>query len=108
MAKYRRLNELISDEKHLYRFADYGIQSSKDGISFTLKANMGTYYDRVPIIKDKFGIRNITPSECLALQGFPKEFAFPNTVPEREQYKQAGNTVCVEVIERIIRSQNER
>lgn len=107
-AKYRRLNELISDEKHLYRFADYGIQSSKDGISFTLKANMGTYYDRVPIIKDKFGIRNITPSECLALQGFPKEFAFPNTVPEREQYKQAGNTVCVEVIERIIRSQNER
>ncbi len=107
-AKYRRLNELISDEKQLYRFADYGIQSSKDGISFTLKANMGTYYDRVPIIKDKFGIRNIPPSECLALQGFPKEFAFPNTVPEREQYKQAGNTVCVEVIERIIRSQNER
>lgn len=99
--KYRRLNGFISDEKQLYRFADYGIQSSKDGVSFTLKANMGTYYDRVPIIKDNFGIRNITPSECLALQGFPKEFVFPNTVPEREQYKQAGNTVCVEVIGKI-------
>lgn len=101
--KYRRLNEFISDEKQLYRFADYGIQSSKDGVSFTLKANMGTYYDRVPIIKDNFGIRNITPSECLALQCFPKEFAFPNTVPEREQYKQAGNTVCADVIEKIMR-----
>ena len=101
--KCRRLNEFISDEKQLYRFADYGIQSSKDGVSFTLKANMGTYYDRVPIIKDNFGIRNITPSECLALQGFPKGFAFPSTVPEREQYKQAGNTVCVEVIEKTMR-----
>lgn len=101
LAKYRRLSEFILDEDQLYRFADYGIQSSKDGISFTLKANMGTYYDRVPIIKDNFGIRNITPSECLALQGFPKEFTFPNTVPEREQYKQAGNTVCAYVVKNI-------
>ena len=100
-AKYRRLSEFISDDKLLYRFADYGIQSSKDGVSFTLKANMGTYYDRVPIIKDNFGIRNITPSECLALQGFPKEFAFPSTVPESEQYKQAGNTVCLLIVKSI-------
>ena len=85
----------------MYRFADYGIQSSKDGISFTLKANMGTYYDRVPIIKDNFGIRNITPTECLALQGFPKNISFPLAVPEREQYKQAGNTVCVGIIKKI-------
>ena len=55
---------------------------------------MGTYPNRVPIIKDAFGIRSITPAECLALQGFPTVFTFPNTVPEREQYKQAGNTVC--------------
>ena len=100
-AKYQRLSRYIADKKQLYRFADYGIQSSKDGISFTLKANMGTYYDRVPIIKDNFGIRNITPTECLALQGFPKYFSFPLSVPEREQYKQAGNTVCIEIIEKI-------
>ncbi len=102
-AKYRRLSPYITDKKQLYRFADYGVQSSKDGISFTLKANMGTYYDRVPMIQDNFGIRNITPTECLALQGFPKSYSFPLDVPEREQYKQAGNTVCVEIIEKIIR-----
>lgn len=104
--KYQRLSNFITDDRQLYRFSDYGIQSSKDGISFTLKANMGTYPNRVPIIKDKFGIRNITPTECLALQGFPKSFSFADTVPEREQYKQSGNTVCVELIERIIKKIN--
>ena len=102
-AKYKRLSRCITDEKQLYRFADYGIQSSKDGISFTLKANMGTYYDRVPIIKNNFDIRNITPTECLALQGFPKNSSFSLDVPEREQYKQAGNTVCVEVVEILVK-----
>jgi DNA (cytosine-5)-methyltransferase 1 len=102
-AKYEKLCKFISDDKQLYRFSDWGIQSSKDGISFTLKANMGTYYDRVPIIKDAFGIRNITPQECLALQGFPKTFSFLASVPGREQYKQAGNTVCVQVVNNILK-----
>lgn len=92
---YDRMKEAIKDDRQIYRFSDYGVQSSKDGISFTLKANMGTYPNRVPVIKDEFGIRRITPMECLALQGFPPSFTFPTTVPLREQYKQAGNTVCV-------------
>lgn len=61
---------------------------------------MGTYYDRVPIVKDNFGIRKITPTECLALQGFPKDFSFPAEVPEREKYKQVGNTVCVPIVKK--------
>ena len=63
---------------------------------------MGTYPNRVPIIKDNFGIRNITPAECLALQGFPITFTFPDAVPERERYKQSGNTVCEKVIQNIL------
>ena len=92
---YDKMVAAIRDDKQLYRFSDYGIQSSKDGIAFTLKANMGTYPNRIPVIKDKFGIRRITPMECLALQGSPLSFLFPSTVPLREQYKQAGNTVCI-------------
>ena len=72
-----------------------------DGISFTLKANMGTWYNRVPIIKDNFGIRTITPKECLALQGFPKSFAFPD-IPMKSMYKQCGNTVVVPVVKQIV------
>ncbi len=100
--KYARLQKTITDSKQLYRFSDWGIQSSKDGIAFTLKANMGTYPNRIPIIKDNYGIRRITPAECLALQGFPTTFTFPDTVPKREQYKQIGNTVCANIIYKIM------
>ena len=94
------MKSAITDENQIYRFSDYGIQKGKDGISFTLKANMGTWYNRVPIIKDNFGIRTITPKECLALQGFPRTFDFPD-IPLKSMYKQCGNTVSVPVVVQI-------
>lgn len=99
--QYKKLLPVITDEEQIYRFSDYGIQKSKDGICFTLKANMGTWKNRVPFIKDNYGIRKITPQECLALMGFPKEYSFPDTVSQKEQYKQCGNSVVVPVIRRI-------
>lgn len=98
--QYKKMKTAIKDENQIYRFSDYGIQKSKNGISFTLKANMGTWYNRVPIIKDDFGIRTITPKECLALQGFPSSFTFPD-IPLKSMYKQCGNTVVVPFIEQI-------
>lgn len=98
--EYNRLISAMADDNQIYRFSDYGIQASKDGISFTLKANMGTWKNRVPYIKDYFGIRKITPYECLALQGFPNSFSFPN-IPITSAYKQCGNTVCVPMIGKI-------
>lgn len=98
--QYQRMKTAIEDENQIYRFSDYGIQKSKNGISFTLKANMGTWYNRVPIITDSFGIREITPRECLALQGFPTSFDFPD-IPIKSMYKQCGNTVVVPVIKQI-------
>ncbi|MCQ2470417.1 MAG: DNA (cytosine-5-)-methyltransferase [Clostridia bacterium] len=98
--EYQKLSAFIDDCNQIYRFSDYGIQKSRDGISFTLKANMGTWYNRIPIIKDKFGIRKVTPEECLALMGFPKEFKFGD-IPEKSKYKQCGNSVVVPVIKRI-------
>ena len=89
----------ITDDNQIYHFSDYGIQSGKDGICFTLKANMGTWYDRVPIIKDNYGIRTITPYECLALMGFPEEFKIAN-IPLKSAYKQIGNSVCVPIIKK--------
>ena len=102
-AQYQKMKSAITDENQIYRFSDYGIQKSKDGISFTLKANMGTWYNRVPIIKDNFGIRTITPKECLSLQGFPATFDFPD-IPIKSMYKQSGNTVVVPVIKSIAKN----
>lgn len=99
-SNYQRLNNFMQDDQQIYRFSDYGIQSSRDGISFTLKANMGTWRERIPYIRDAYGIRKITPKECLALQGFPSEFNFPD-IPSCSAYKQCGNSVVVPVIRRI-------
>lgn len=97
---YDALNRKIPDKTGIYRIDDSGIAMKKYLISPTLKANMGTYPDRVPIIRDDFGIRKLTPYECLALQGFPSNFRFKD-IPLEAAYKQCGNTVCVPVVRRI-------
>ena len=104
--EYKKLNAAIKDTEQIYRFSDYGIQASKDGISFTLKANMGTWKNRVPYIRDDFGIRKITPMECLAFQRFPNTFAFKGISLE-SAYKQCGNTVCVPIIFKITHTLNQ-
>ena len=105
--QYKKLLPAITDEEQIYRFSDYGIQKSKDGICFTLKANMGTWRDRVPFIKDNYGIRKITPQECLALMGFPTSFNFIGDVVLKQKYKQTGNSVCVPIITRIAEKMKE-
>jgi DNA (cytosine-5)-methyltransferase 1 len=97
---YAALNERISDNTAIYRIDDSGIAIKAWDICPTLKANMGTYRDRVPIIRDDYGIRKLTPVECLALQGYPDTYNFPD-IPRIEKYKQIGNTVCVPVVKRI-------
>ena len=84
----------------IYRIDDSGVAMKKWEICPTLKANMGTFPDRVPIIRDEYGIRKLTPLECLAFQGYPKDFTFKGIALE-SAYKQCGNTVCVPVIKRI-------
>ncbi len=97
---FQTLNAKIVDKTGIYRIDDSGIATRKWEICPTLKANMGTYHDRVPIIRDDFGIRKLTPMECLAFQGFPREFTFKGISLE-SAYKQCGNSVVVPVIRRI-------
>lgn len=98
--QFSKIAKAITDDNQIYRFSDYGIQAGNDGICFTLKANMGTWYNRIPIIRDNYGIREITPYECLALMGFPKDFLIAN-IPIKSAYKQIGNSVCVPIIKMI-------
>ena len=97
---YSDLKRIVTDESALYKIYDSGVSKKAHYVCPTLTANMGTYPDRVPIIKDNYGIRKITPYECLALQGFPKEYRFPK-IPLPSAYKQCGNSVVVPVIRRI-------
>lgn len=99
---YEILNARMTDNTAIYRIDDSGVAMRAWNICPTLKANMGTYHDRVPIIRDSYGIRKLTHSDCLALQGFPKGYGFPQ-IPQHQVYKQLGNTVCVPVVSQIAR-----
>ncbi len=97
---YNDLVRIVKDKSALYKIWDSGVSSKPYYVCPTLTANMGTYPDRVPVILDDYGIRKITPYECLALQGFPKGFRLPN-ISLNSVYKQCGNSVVVPVIRRI-------
>lgn len=97
---WEALKRIVTDKKALYKIYDSGVSRKRHYFCPALTANMGTYPDRVPILLDDFGIRKITPYECLALQGFPKRFRFPK-IPMASAYKQCGNSVVVPVIRRI-------
>lgn len=71
------------------------------GVVPTLTANMGEGGHNVPLVLTHTGIRKLTAHECFNTQGFPLDFKLPSDTAESRLYKQAGNSVCVEVIHRI-------
>lgn len=74
------------------------LEPRQDGISNTI-----TTVQKDNLLKDGFRIRKLTPRECWRLQGFP-DWAFDKAqeVNSNSQlYKQAGNSVTVNVIKAI-------
>lgn len=97
---YVKLKPSIKNLPVVYRIRDNGNDIRKYKVCPTLTASMGAFQYQIPVIKDDFGIRKLTPYECLALLGFPKDFRFPK-IPMASAYKQCGNSVVVPVIRRI-------
>ena len=73
---------------------DEGLRIRKNRLSPCLTASS------VPIIKRR-KIRRLTPTECLRLQGFPE--SFKRVVSDSQLYKQAGNSMTVDVMAAIIK-----
>ena len=70
----------------------------------TLTASMGTGGGNVPLTKD-LRIRKLTPKECWRLMGFEDiDYEKASRVNSKSQlYKQAGNSIVVNVLEEIIK-----
>jgi DNA (cytosine-5)-methyltransferase 1 len=85
----------------VYQWRRVYVRENKSNVCPTLTANMGTGGHNVPLIMDDFGIRKLTPKECVRFQGFPMEFGFPENMANSHCYKQAGNSVVVPVVKRI-------
>ena len=81
---------------------------SKDGIVPTLTSAMGQGGGHVPMHNYDIRIRKLTPKECWRLMGFKDEsFEKAQKVNSNTQlYKQAGNSIVVNVLEKIIANMN--
>lgn len=98
---YEKLVEAMDDPNAIYQWRRKYVRKNKSGVVPTLTANQGEGGHNVCLIKTKHGIRKMTPHECFNTQGFPKDFKLPNNMAPSRLYKQAGNSVCVSVINRI-------
>ena len=97
---FERIKDDVVNENSIYQWRRQYVRENKSGVCPTLTANMGTGGHNVPIVRDKKGIRKLTPRECANFQGFPDTFILPNLV-DSQLYKQCGNSVVVEVINKI-------
>jgi DNA (cytosine-5)-methyltransferase 1 len=97
---YPELEKSMTSKDTVYQWRRVYVRENKNNACPTLTANMGTGGHNVPLIKDNFGIRKLTPRECFSFQGYPKNYMLPNLANGR-LYMQAGNSVTTTLIERI-------
>src|SRR6266702_1636375 len=84
------------DPKAVYQLRRNYVRENMTGTCFTLMANMGEGGHNTPVIKDRWGIRKLTPKECARLQGFDSSwFIIPEKLSRAQIYKQIGNSVTV-------------
>lgn len=104
----KMIGEHVTDRECLYQLRKFEVRAKEPGVCPTLTANMGLGGHNVPFIMNCNGLRKLTEHECLALQGFPEGFHFPEGVPRAKRYVQVGNAVTVPVAELIARRVRER
>ncbi|MBL1220292.1 DNA (cytosine-5-)-methyltransferase [Chryseobacterium sp. L7] len=98
---YPELKKIMTNKDTVYQWRRVYVRENKNNVCPTLTANMGAGGHNVPLIKDDFGIRKLTPKECFAFQGYPMEnFILPN-IANSKLYMQAGNSVTTSLVERI-------
>jgi len=89
---------------------DEGFRWRQDGNSPAIMAMMRDTWkenftgQNPPIINMDYKIRRLTPRECFRLMDFPDTFTWP--VSDSQAYKQAGNSIVVNVLYKIIKNLN--
>ena len=99
---YHILRQSITKQDTIYQWRRVYCRENKSNVCPTLTANMGTGGHNVPLVLDNYDIRKLTPEECVGFQGFPEEFKFPTEISNGAKYKQAGNSVSVPVVKRVV------
>lgn len=98
---YEELKRGMVSMDTIYQWRRQYVRENKSNVCPTLTANMGTGGHNVPLILTKYGIRKLSPKECINFQGYPKEYQFPTSIANSAKYKQAGNSVVVPLITKV-------
>jgi DNA (cytosine-5)-methyltransferase 1 len=98
---YEKLKNEVTNRNTVYQWRRKYVRENKKGVCPTLTANMGMGGHNVPIIRDKKGIRKLTPLECARIQGFPMNYKLPKNISDSALYKQLGNSVTVPVVQAV-------
>jgi DNA (cytosine-5)-methyltransferase 1 len=86
----------------VYQLRRSYVRKNMSDMCFTLMANMGEGGHNQPVIKDRWGIRKLTPRECARLQGYNDSwFKIPRQLSNTQIYKQIGNSVTVPLVARL-------
>jgi DNA (cytosine-5)-methyltransferase 1 len=67
-----------------------------------LNAGQQTWGGNIVTLPDNYRIRRLTPRECFRLMDFPDTFTWP--VSDSQAYKQAGNSIVVNVLYKILKN----
>lgn len=95
---YKMINRAMDageSDTNLYQLRRSYVREKKRGLCPTLTANMGIGGHNVPFLRDSWGIRRLSVQEVAGLQGFDKNDGLFPELPETEQYRLLGNSVCV-------------
>jgi DNA (cytosine-5)-methyltransferase 1 len=98
---YDELASAMTKKNTVYQWRRVYVRENKSNVCPTLTANMGAGGHNVPLIKDDFGIRKLTPLECFAFQGYPMDKYILPPIANSKLYMQAGNSVTTNLIQRI-------
>lgn len=98
---YAELDRTMKSVDTLYQWRRVYVRENKNNVCPTLTANMGAGGHNVPLVRDEFGIRKLTPRECFSFQGYPKDFVISPVLADSKLYMQAGNSVTMPLVQRI-------
>ena len=108
---FRSKKEQKRDLKTAYQIRRIYTRKNENDLCPTLTANMGTGGHNVPIVQrqgsnNRILYRKLTPIECFRFQGYGK---YAEKIPMGELangqlYKQAGNSVTVEVVNKLAKT----
>jgi len=97
----KRLTKAIKDNIEKFRIGEpKAIDVYNKSIHNTSPTLTEPHHNSLRVF-DGYYVRKLTPRECFRLQDFPESFDY-SVVSDSQAYKQAGNSITVRVLEKIL------